>query len=381
MDCPLKSEIYIKDNMLIADGECPGDGDTHSPAYPCNKLIYSDKNEECGVLFRGALKIDSDGVISSKDNILTVTNATYAVLYFNISTSYNGFDKFPAIDGKEYKNTCIDTVQSAVDLGYEKLLESHIADYKSYYDRVALDLGGESDELIPTDERLKNFVSDKSDTALYTLLFNFGRYLLIASSRAGSMAANLQGIWNNTVKAPWNSNYTVNINTQMNYWPVLPCNMPELMTPPVDLMKMVSVTGAKTAKDFYNANGFVLHHNTDIWGHTVPVHGGPQWAFWSGGSGWLCQNLFEIYNYTLDKEFLKNTAFPIMKKAAEFYLDILIEDEDKTLMLCPATSPENKFAVGDTSACTSRSTAMMNMIMLDLFTNCKKSCEELNISD
>lgn len=381
IECPLKSEVYIEDNMLINDGECPGDGDTYSPNYPCNKLIYSDKDEERGVLFRGALKIDSDGEISAKENTLAVSNANYAVLYFNISTSYNGFDKFPAIDGKEYKNVCLHILDSAFNLGYEKLLEHHITDYMSYYNRVSLDLGGKSVECIPTDERLKNFDADNSDVTLYTLLFNFGRYLLIASSRAGSMASNLQGIWNNTVKAPWNSNYTVNINTQMNYWPVLPCNMPELMAPLVDLMKMVSVTGERTAKDFYHANGFVMHHNTDIWGHTVPVHGGPSWAFWNGGSGWLCQNLFEIYNYTLDKEFLKNTAFPIMKKAAEFYLDILIEDEDKTLMLCPATSPENMFAVGNDSACTSKSTAMLNMIVLDLFVNCKKACKKLEISD
>lgn len=381
IDCPLKSEIYIENDMLIADGECPGDGDTHNPAYPCNKLIYSDKDEERGVLFRGALKIDSDGEISAKDNILTVSNATYVVLYFNISTSYNGFDKFPAIDGREYKNTCLSILDTAFHLGYEKLLESHIADYKSYYDRVSLDLGGEDEEYIPTDERLKNFETDKSDTALYTLLFNFGRYLLIASSRAGSMATNLQGIWNNTVKAPWNSNYTVNINTQMNYWPVLPCNIPELMAPLVDLIKIVSVTGEKTAKNFYRANGFVLHHNTDIWGHTVSVHGGPQWAFWNGGSGWLCRHLYEIYEYSFDKDYLQKTALPIMKKAAEFYLDILVEDEDKTLMICPATSPKNMFAACKDSACTSKSTAMMNMIVLDLFTNCKKACEELDISD
>ena len=380
-ECPLKSKIYVEDTMLIADGECPGDGDTHNPAYPCNKLIYSDKDEERGVLFRGALWIDSDGEIANKNNRLAVSNATYAVLYFNISTSYNGFDKFPAIEGREYKNACVDAVRSAAHLGYEKLLESHVADYESYYNRVSFELGGEGENAIPTDERLKRFETDKSDTALYTLLFNFGRYLLIASSRSGSMATNLQGIWNNTVKAPWNSNYTVNINTQMNYWPVLPCNMPELMEPLVDLMKTVSVTGEKTAKDFYHANGFVLHHNTDIWGHTVPVHGGPSWAFWNGGSGWLCRHLYEIYEYSLDKEYLQKTALPIMKKAAEFYLDILIEDEDETLMLCPATSPENNFAIGYTSACTSKSTAMMNMIVLDLFTNCKKACEELNIAD
>ncbi|MFR5875094.1 MAG: glycosyl hydrolase family 95 catalytic domain-containing protein [Eubacterium sp.] len=381
IDCPLKHKILSKDNMLILDGECPGDGDTHNTAYPCNKLIYSDKPDERGVLFRGAVKVDCNGELLCQENYLKVNNVTSAILYFNISTSYNGFDKFPAIDGKEYKNTCLDIIQSAFDSGYDKLLENHLADYESYYNRVSLDLGGESETHISTDERLKSFETDKSDTALYTLLFNYGRYLLIASSRAGSMATNLQGIWNNSIKAPWNSNYTVNINTQMNYWPVLPCNMPELMIPLVDLMKMVSVTGEKTAKDFYHADGFVLHHNTDIWGHTVPVHGGPSWAFWNGGSGWLCRHLYELYEYSLDKEYLQKTALPIMKKAAEFYLDILVEDEDKTLMICPATSPENMFAIGNDSACTSKSTAMTNMIVLDLFTNCKKACEELNISD
>lgn len=380
-DCPLKHKISSKDNILILDGECPGDGDTYNTAYPCNSLIYSDKPEEKGVLFRGAVRIDCDGELDFEENLLNVSNVSYAILYFNISTSYNGFDKFPAIDGREYKNTCLEIIESAFSLGYEKLLKNHIADYKAYYSRVSLDLGGDGEEAVPTDERLKGFEADKADISLYTLLFNYGRYLLIASSRAGSMATNLQGIWNNSVKAPWNSNYTVNINTQMNYWPVLPCNMPELMTPLVDLMKMVSVTGEKTARDFYHAGGFVLHHNTDIWGHTVPVHGGPSWAFWNGGSGWLCRHLYEIFEYTNDKEYLKQTALPIMKKAAEFYLDILIEDKDGTLMICPATSPENMFVVGKDSACTAKSTAMTNIIVLDLFINCKKACEELNIKD
>jgi alpha-L-fucosidase 2 len=153
------------------------------------------------------------------------------------------------------------------------------------------------------------------------------------------------------------------------------------MNPFVDLVKMVSTTGERTAKDFYHANGFVLHHNTDIWGHTTPTYGSASWAFWSGGSGWLCQNLFDIYSFTLDTEFLRTTAFPIMKKAALFYLDILVEDETHHLIICPATSPENVFSMENELSSTSKSTAMMNMIVLDLFTNCKKACEVLEISD
>ena len=167
----------------------------------------------------------------------------------------------------------------------------------------------------------------------------------------------------------------------MNYWPVLPCHMPELMMPLVELIKTLSVTGQETAKHFYNADGFVVHHNADIWGHSVPVQGQACWAFWQGGSGWLCRNLYEIYEYTLDRDFLTATAFPIMKKAAEFYLDILTEDENGDLIICPATSPENTFRTDTGATSTSKSTAMMNSIMLDLFLNCKKSCEVLAQKD
>ncbi len=408
VECPLKHEIRMRDDMLLVDGECPGDGDTHSPAYPCNSLIYSEEEKERGVLFRGAVKIACDGALVCADSSIKAQNASCATLYFNISTSFNGFDKYPALEGKEYKNACINTLQAAFDAGYEEVLKSHMADHKAFYDRVSLSLGEENGtavqtgvngmvttagngrepvsaddnaKLLPTDERLKKFAENPSDMALYTLLFNYGRYLLIASSRPGSEAANLQGIWNNSVKAPWNSNYTVNINTQMNYWPALPCNLPELMEPLVELVRTVSVTGEQTARDFYHAKGFVLHHNTDLWGHAAPIHGSPEWGFWPGGSGWLCQNLFDVYRFTLDREFLEKTAFPLMKKAAEFYLDILIEDEDKSLMICPATSPENIFESVDGYAATAKSTAMMNMIVLDLFTNCKKACEDLEIFD
>ena len=150
------------------------------------------------------------------------------------------------------------------------------------------------------------------------LLFNFGRYLLISSSRAGTQATNLQGIWSNSIKPSWNCNYTTNINTQMNYWPVLPCNMPELMMPLTDLIKTLSVTGEQTAKDFYNASGFVVHHNSDIWGFSYPVQGRACWAFWQGGSGWLCRSLCEIYEYTLDRNFLEKTAYACQISSVHF---------------------------------------------------------------
>ncbi len=381
LDCPLKSEAFTSDGYLIVDGECPGDADTQHPSYPCHNLIYSDKDEERGILFRGALKIDADGEIVEDKASLTVRNATCATIYLTIKTSFNGFDKHPVTQGREYKNCCIEALDKALGIGFKRIRERHVADYKSYYDRVYFSLGTNNCELIPTDERIRAFQNNRNDDDLYVLLFNFGRYLLISSSRAGTQATNLQGIWSNSTKPSWNCNYTTNINTQMNYWPVLPCNMPELMTPLTDLLKTLSVTGEDAARNFYNAKGFVVHHNSDIWGFSYPVQGRACWGFWQGGSGWLCRSLFEIYEYTLDKIFLGKTAFPIMKKAVEFYLDILTEDEKGNLIICPGTSPENNFIMGFGSSATSKSTAMMNSIVLDLFTGCKKSCEVLSVKD
>lgn len=194
IECPLKNKAYTSDGFLIVDGECPGDADTHNPAYPCNSLIYSDKDKERGVLFRGAVKVDTDGKITEDNASLKIENATFATLYFTIKTSYNGFDKYPVTEGKEYKNTCIETLRTAYSRGFEKIRERHIEDYKSYYDRVSFNLETKDNELNATNERIKEFQNTKNGNDLYVLLFNYGRYLLISSSRAGSQATNLQGI-------------------------------------------------------------------------------------------------------------------------------------------------------------------------------------------
>lgn len=380
-DCPLRSRTYIENGILITDGECPGDADTQSHEYPCNRLLYFDEPEKKGIQFRGALLIKTDGTLTANGTSLSVQNATTAELYFTIKTSYNGFDKLPVIEGKKYKNACIAVLEAAAARGYHELLQRHTEDYRAYYDRVTLHLTHEDNKLIPTDERLRRFADNKDDKGLYELLFHYGRYLLIASSREGSLATNLQGIWSDSIKPPWNANYTVNINTQMNYWPVLPCRMPELLQPYIDLLQMLSVAGESTAREFYHADGFTVHHNTDIWGHTAPVDGSASWAYWQGASGWLCRGLYEYYEYTQDKDYLLNTAFPMMKKAAQFYLDILVEDADGSLIISPATSPENTFLCGLGSAAVAKSSAMMNSIVLDLFTNCQKSCEALGIRD
>ena len=379
-DCPLRSHAFTEDGYLIVDGECPSDSDRNSKLYPCNSLAYYDDDNERGVLFRGAVKILSDGEVKAEDAMLRVQNATCATVYFTIHTSYNGFDKSPFLAGKKYKNACLNTLETAAKLDFEALTNAHVEDYREYYDRVSLHLC-EDTELTETDKRLENSGKNGPDAALYELLFNFGRYLLIASSRAGSQATNLQGIWNNSTKPAWNANYTININTEMNYWPALMCNMPELMTPLIDLVEKLAVTGEETAKHFYHADGFVAHHNADLWGHSVPLPGSASWGYWAGGSGWLCRSGYEAYAYSQDREYLKNKAFPLMKKAALFYLSILAKDKEGKYMISPATSPENIFKKDGKETAVAQSTAMMNCIALDLFVNCKKACEILGEND
>ena len=379
LDCQLRHKLQTTEGMLIADGECPGCAEQ----WNCwGQVYYSEDPKEQGVRFRGALKIDTDGELSAENGRMTVKNASRATLYFNIETSYNGPDKCPATEGKEYREACLNRLQEAATLRYEDILEAHKADHQKYYERVSLTLGEEKeDKVLPTDERLRNFMTDKSDQDLYTLFFNYGRYLLVASAREGSMATNLQGIWNDDIIPPWCCNYIIDMNTEMNYWPILSCNMPEFIGSLVNLMRNMAVTGEQIARDFYGAKGFVAHAHTDLWAHSSPVTGSPCYAVWPGGSGWLCQNLYDTYLYTLDTEYLRDSAFPLMKKAAEFYLDILAEDQDGTLIICPGVSPETGFFVDGEQVETAKSSAMMNMIVLDLFRNCKKSCEVLGIED
>ena len=379
--CPLKSSVYVENGRILVDGECPSARNCGGPPHPYRNLHYSDKPEERGICFRGAAAIETDGQITTQADTLEVTDATWAVVRLTIQTSYNGPLKSPFLEGKEYKNRCLQVLDEACSRSYEALKQRHIADHRHFYDRVKLELGGEEGECLPTDVRLEAFADNPGDRSLATLLFNYGRYLLIAASRPGSRAMNLQGIWNDSTNPPWNSNYTININTEMNYWPVLPCNMPELMEPLEDMLRMLSVTGQYTARHYHGARGFTSHHNVDIWGHCTPVWGNPEYSTWPGGAGWLCQNLYDKFAYTRDKAFLKNVAMPIMREAAIFFLDILVDDRDGYLVVSPGTSPENLFIVDGAMCGVIQSTANLNAIVLDLFTNCKQACEVLGQQD
>ena len=377
----LKYNTHTENDNLILDGVCPSNS-------PCNEEYesedynrYPDDPAKKGMSFRGVIRVISDGTVEYYDDKIIVQNADSATLYFTCETSFNGFNKHPNLEGKEYKNAAIEIMNNAVKIPYEVAKSEHIKDYKSYYDRVKLDLGSDNKDNVQTDKRLADFTGSHDDIGLYALLFNFGRYLTISGSREGTQAMNLQGIWNHRVNPPWSSNYTTNINTEMNYFPTLMIDLPELHLPLIDLVKDMSIAGEETAREIYHARGFTGHHNCDIWRLTTPVRGSSQWSFWPMASGWLCRHLYDHYEYTLDKEYLKDTAYPVMKKAAEFYLDMLVEDKDGFLMIAPSTSPENRFIYGKSDCSVSQTSTMSMSIIKELFINCKKAAAILEIND
>jgi alpha-L-fucosidase 2 len=258
----------------------------------------------------------------------------------------------------------------------ERLLAAHVADYRRFFDRVALHLAGPAPDL-PTDERLARLARGAADPGLAALYFQFGRYLLIASSRPGSMPANLQGIWNESLSPPWGSKYTINVNTQMNYWPAEVANLSELHEPLFDLVDRAREDGRRVAKEMYGARGFVLHHNTDLWGHAVPVDGA-RWGVWPMGGAWLALHFWDHYDFTRDERFLRSRAWPVMREAAEFLLDVMQDDARGRLVTSPSSSPENQYRLPDGQVATlAAGPSMDTQIAHALFTRLLAAGERL----
>lgn len=376
---PVRHCVNSQSDYLVLEGLCPSDSLRNNIDFPERGELYSKEPEKSGISFTAAVTVKTKGgnyCFSGKS--LEVLNADEATVYLACKTSFNGYDKHPQTQGKEHKNSCLSILKKAVTAPYEDIRKEHIHDYKCYYDRVQLDLGTDNKEDIPTDKRLKKHARGEEDRGLYQLLFNFGRYLIISASREGSQPANLQGIWNKELHAPWHSNYTVNINTQMNYWPVLLCNLPEFNLPLIEMIKELSEAGEKTAQAHYKARGFCVHHNVDLWRLTTPVSGSASWLFWPLGGGWLCDHIFKHYKYTNDKQFLMKVGYPIMKKSAMFLLDMLIEDKDGYLIFAPSTSPENLYKIDKHNTAVSETVTMTMSIIRQLFINCIEASETLD---
>jgi alpha-L-fucosidase 2 len=285
-----------------------------------------------GVRFHAIAKVITEGGQRRAEGTgLQVRNANAATILVVAATDYRVKD--PVAECREQL--------AKSDKPFAQLRQAHVADYQRLYGRVSLTLGGAASNL-PTDQRLKRVKDGAVDTDLEALYFQYGRYLLIASSRPGSLAANLQGKWNDNPAPPWESKYTININTEMNYWPAESTNLAELHLPLFDLLDRAKVDGRRVAKQLYGARGFVVHHNTDGWGHAGPIDG-VRSGVWPMGGAWLSLHLWEHYDFSRDRQFLATRAYPTMKEAAEFFLDYLTLDAQGRLLTGPSTSPENRY--------------------------------------
>lgn len=298
---------------------------------------------------------------------LSVSNADAVTIYVSAATSYKKYDD---ISGDE-KATAKQPLSRVYARPYELIRSSHIADYQRYSRRVQLDLGPSSD--LPTDERIKNFAS-ANDPGMAALYFQYGRYLLISSSRPGTQPANLQGIWNDSMAPPWNSKYTININTEMNYWPAEPTALGEMTEPLTAMVEDLTKTGADAAKKQYGANGWVTHHNTDLWRAAGPIDSA-FYGTWPTGGAWLTMHLWEHYEYTRDRKYLAR-IYPVLKGSSQFFADFLVADKNGYLVTNPSMSPENRHKF-DTSI--APGPAMDNQIIRDLFDNTIAAAETLKL--
>ena len=378
-DRPQAVSLHIRLNSLLrytvqTKGEKTLILNGKAPAYVANRdydphqVVYDDKR---GTQFKVQVELLPDGGhCEANDSALTVRNANEVVLLLSAVTDF-GNKKMTL---KKCKRP------------YQELLQRHTDDHLQLFNRLQLSLGTENlqKEALPTNERLKSFEQDPTDNGLTELYYQYGRYLLIASSRPGGLPANLQGIWNRHVQPPWGSNYTTNINTEMNYWPAEITNLPECFLPLSDFIGRLAVNGAQTAKVNYGINrGWLAHHNSDVWAQTAPTggydsdpKGAPRWSCWPMAGVWLCQHLWEHYAFGGDKKYLSKTAYPLMKGAAEFLLQWLQKDPETGYWITnPSTSPENRFRYIDKEGKKqngeiSRSSGMDLGLAWDLLTNC-----------
>lgn len=346
----LKFKTFAQNNDFIMDGLAPVHAEPNYNTDVRDPVVYDTTGK--GMRFRMILRIaKTDGRTFSDSSGLHIENASEALLILSIGTSFNGFDKDPGLDGKDEKKIASGFLEKASMQSYNELKNRHINDFSGLFNRVAISINHSAVPDLTIDQRLIQYKDSVADYDLEALYFQFGRYLLISSSRPGGIPANLQGIWNPYLRPPWSSNYTANINSEMNYWPAELTNLSETHLPLLQLIGNLSRTGEITAQTFYNCRGWCCSHNTDIWAMTNPVgnfgKGDPVWANWSMAGAWYSLHLYEHFAFTCDTVWLKNYAWPLMKGAARFCLDFLVPDPKGYLVTAPSTSPENKFKMPD----------------------------------
>ena len=347
-----------------------------APSYfQCeNPVVYDPFDDNRALSYAvTVLPVALDGSFCIADGKIELASRDFLLLV-SVATNFEGFDRLPRESAVDPLAVCLDRVRKAAALGFDALLERHESDYRALFDRVSLTLGGEDRADLPTDERLRENEKDHADTGLVSLLFDYGRYLTIASSRPGTRATNLQGIWNEELRAPWSSNYTININTEMNYWPAEACALPECHEPLFDFIEGLAKNGAETASRLYHCRGWCSHHNSDIWCLSEPVGGqnpSPEsvgWAYWSSSGAWLARDLWQHYEYTGDLDFLRR-HWETLRGAGLFMLDRLQSSPDG-LITPMSTSPENRYRLNGEVCCLSENCAVDIAITTDILTAC-----------
>lgn len=350
----LFKDIYVEDNQLVLKGK-GGSSD----------------NKEGKVVFNARfLPILEGGKLVKKESYLQIENADAVTILISIATNFINYKNLSG-DAESIAKT---NLVNASSKSFEIIKKDHIAEYQNYFNRVELDLGKTDSSHKPTNQRIAEFTKG-NDPQLVSLYFQYGRYLLISSSRPGTQPANLQGIWNGLMSPPWDSKYTVNINTEMNYWPAEVTNLAEMHEPLFSMLEDLSETGKQSAKEMYGARGWVMHHNTDIWRITGPVDGA-FYGMWPMGGAWLSQHLWQHYLYSGDKVFLSK-VYPILKGTAMFYADVLQENPNNHwLMVVPSMSPENRHPMGVSMTA---GTTMDNQLVFDVFSNLIEASSVLKV--
>ncbi len=355
METPQKTHSISTENGLLKLTGKSGDHENKTGKIKFETLVYP--------------KL-TGGELVQNDTSLSIKNADEVLLFVSIGTNFKSYNDLSGSAEKIAQNY----LEKSQSKPFSELKQAHVSDYKNLYDRVSLQLGDDTNSTLPTNKRLENFATTE-DLSLVSLYFQFGRYLLISSSRPGGQPANLQGIWNHRLSPPWDSKYTVNINTEMNYWPAEVTNLSELHQPLFSMLEDLSVTGQESAKKMYHARGWNMHHNTDIWRVTGMIDGG-FYGFWPMGGAWLSQHIWQHYLFTGDSEFLKK-YYPVLKGKAQFYADVLQEEpENNWLVVAPSMSPENKYING---VGISYGTTMDNQLVFDVFSNAINASKVLGI--
>lgn len=365
--------------VLKAYGRCPGRSNLTKIGTGDKSTLFSDESEKQGARYQGIGIIKQcGGEIESGTDCIYVHNATKLTLYFCIRSSFAGFDKHPQLEGLDEEKLLQKDIL-CTELSYDEIRKSHIEEYQQYFSRMSFSLGDEEKKKQDLIERLQQIQQGKKDVSLAALLFHYGRYLLIASSRPGTQAANLQGIWNQDLIPAWFCDYTININTQMNYWLTGACNLDEIAEPLVKLCEGMVNNGRKTAQMYFDSEGVCACHNTDIWRKSTPAAGRAKWSYWPFGFAWLCRNLYEGYLFSGNKEYLQQIQ-PMLRENVLFCIHGVSKTEEG-YAFTPATSPENEFISQGEKASVAYYSENVNAIIRNLLRDYLECCKILEIQD